>query len=286
MRNRPLLFCFTCDISKKKNLGADLAGRFFPSRCVLVYREKKREFTRSILGEPSWNWPKVNRGDEQIRWHDELLEAPLAEGASRGSNGLGNGHPLADRLGNWGLWIIYDNIHLPGFWTLLSPQVWNMASPPLQENLGVLLLLRIPYWFFSTTWSFLQVFHNLPLSTPFRHAHGAAWQVRLEQVVAMDVNFALLTRVWCVAELVEADHLHIHQVSLKSRKCCQFPVRQGIVEKETNDILWDFVKVLGLVDWLLFRQWRHSKNAFLCGFLDSYSWSWREDPIRRSTPGK
>ena len=66
--------------------------------------------------------------------------------------------------------------------------------------------------------------------------------------MAMDVNFALLTRVWCVAELVEADHLHIHQVSLKSRKCCQFPVRQGIVEKETNDILWDFVKVLG---WLI-----------------------------------
>ena len=37
-------------------------------------------------------------------------------------------------------------------------------------------------------------------------------QVRLEQVVAMDVNFTLLTRVWCVAELVEADHLHISQV--------------------------------------------------------------------------
>ncbi|CAL1146192.1 unnamed protein product, partial [Cladocopium goreaui] len=27
----------------------------------------------------------------------------------------------------------------------------------------------------------------------------------------MDVNFTLLTRVWCVAELVEADHLHISQ---------------------------------------------------------------------------
>ena len=74
------------------------------------------------------------------------------------------------------------------------------------------------------------------LSTPFRHAHGAAWQVRLEQVVAMDVNFALLTRVWCVAELVEADHLHIHQVSLKSTKCCHVPVKPGIVEKEICDI--------------------------------------------------
>ena len=76
-----------------------------------------------------------------------------------------------------------------------------------------------PSLILSTTWSVFQVSHNF--STPFRQAHGAAWQVRLEQVVAMDVNFALLTRVWCVAELVEADHLHIHQVSLKSRKCCQ-----------------------------------------------------------------
>ena len=73
------------------------------------------------------------------------------------------------------------------------------------------------------------------LSAPFCHAHGAAWQVRLEQVVAMDVNFALLTRVWCVAELVEADHLHIHQASLKSRKCCHFPVKPGIVEEEMYD---------------------------------------------------
>jgi hypothetical protein len=46
------------------------------------------------------------------------------------------------------------------------------------------------------------------MSTFFPHPQ----QVRLEQVVAMDVNFTLLTRVWCVAELVEADHLHISQV--------------------------------------------------------------------------
>ena len=91
--------------------------------------------------------------------------------------------------------------------------------------------------------------------------------------MAMDVNFALLTRVWCVAELVEADHLHIHQVSLKSRKCCQFPVRPGVVEKETNDILWDFFQVLRLVDRFWFRQLRHTKTVwhFLCGFLESYS---------------
>ena len=55
--------------------------------------------------------------------------------------------------------------------------------------------------------------------------------------MAMDVNFALLTRVWCVAELVEADHLHIHQVSLKSTKCCHVPVKPGIVEKEIYDIM-------------------------------------------------
>ena len=44
------------------------------------------------------------------------------------------------------------------------------------------------------------------------HIFSSPEQVRLEQVVAMDVNFTLLTRVWCVAELVEADHLHISQV--------------------------------------------------------------------------
>ena len=44
------------------------------------------------------------------------------------------------------------------------------------------------------------------------HIFSSPQQVRLEQVVAMDVNFTLLTRVWCVAELVEADHLHISQV--------------------------------------------------------------------------
>ncbi|CAE7350137.1 unnamed protein product [Symbiodinium sp. CCMP2456] len=35
--------------------------------------------------------------------------------------------------------------------------------------------------------------------------------VRLQQVVAMEVNFSLLTRVWCVAELVEANNLHLTQ---------------------------------------------------------------------------
>lgn len=49
-------------------------------------------------------------------------------------------------------------------------------------------------------------------------------QVRLAQVVAMDVDFSLLTRVWCVAELVEAKSLHLPQAikihSAASRKRC------------------------------------------------------------------
>ena len=108
---------------------------------------------------------------------------------------------------------------------------------------------------------------STPLRTPFRHAHGAAWQVRLEQVVAMDVNFALLTRVWCVAELVEADHLHIHQVSLKSRKCCQFPDQESW-RKRRKPILWDFFTNLRLVDRFWFQQLRHDKTVWH-SFADS-----------------
>ena len=85
--------------------------------------------------------------------------------------------------------------------------------------------------------------------------------------MAMDVNFALLTRVWCVAELVEADHLHIHQVSLKSTKCCHVPVKPGIVEKEIYDI-WDFFRVLLLVDRFWFRQFRHKNVRH--SFVDSW----------------
>ncbi|CAJ1365858.1 unnamed protein product [Effrenium voratum] len=54
--------------------------------------------------------------------------------------------------------------------------------------------------------------------------HRQNSQVRLEQVVAMEVDFTLLTRVWCVAELVEADRLHLHQAvkthSAASREKC------------------------------------------------------------------
>ena len=37
------------------------------------------------------------------------------------------------------------------------------------------------------------------------------FQVRLEQVVAMEPDFSLLTRIWCIAELVEARKLHLQQ---------------------------------------------------------------------------
>ena len=36
-------------------------------------------------------------------------------------------------------------------------------------------------------------------------------KVRLEQVIALETDFGLLTRVWCVAELVEANELHLQQ---------------------------------------------------------------------------
>eukprot|EP00439_Symbiodinium_sp_Y106_P030900 s444_g3.t1 len=49
-------------------------------------------------------------------------------------------------------------------------------------------------------------------------------QVRLEQVIALETDFALLTRVWCVAELVEANELHLQQAvkihSASSRDVC------------------------------------------------------------------
>lgn len=35
--------------------------------------------------------------------------------------------------------------------------------------------------------------------------------------MAIDVDFNLLTRVWCVAELVAARDLHLHQVGEASR---------------------------------------------------------------------
>ncbi|CAE7245713.1 Synaptotagmin-4 [Symbiodinium microadriaticum] len=49
-------------------------------------------------------------------------------------------------------------------------------------------------------------------------------QVRLEQVIALETDFGLLTRVWCVAELVEANELHLQQAvkihSASSRDVC------------------------------------------------------------------
>ena len=81
-------------------------------------------------------------------------------------------------------------------------------------------------------------------------------QVHLEQVVAMEVDFALLTRVWCVAELAEADKLHLHQSvkthSASSREKCvdkllqldvreaqaSFPADKDLVLSKIEDVTW------------------------------------------------
>mmetsp|Transcript_14295 Transcript_14295/g.34023 ORF Transcript_14295/g.34023 Transcript_14295/m.34023 type:complete len:142 (+) Transcript_14295:2-427(+) len=52
----------------------------------------------------------------------------------------------------------------------------------------------------------------------------AQGRVRLEQVVALETDFSLLTRVWCLAELVEAYEVHLPQAvkihSAASRDIC------------------------------------------------------------------
>eukprot|EP00439_Symbiodinium_sp_Y106_P025192 s5701_g3.t1 len=49
-------------------------------------------------------------------------------------------------------------------------------------------------------------------------------KARLEQVVALEADFSLLTRVWCLAELVEAHELHLPQAikihSVAARDLC------------------------------------------------------------------
>ena len=82
-------------------------------------------------------------------------------------------------------------------------------------------------------WSICKI-HN-----PSQHPHLSPQQVRLEQVVAMDVNFTLLTRVWCVAELVEADHLHISQVRLR-RASSLGP--WSLLPMNTYEPLWTYGK--------------------------------------------
>ncbi|CAE7829438.1 unnamed protein product, partial [Symbiodinium necroappetens] len=70
----------------------------------------------------------------------------------------------------------------------------------------------------------------------------------------MDVDFSLLTRVWCVAELVEAKSLHLPQAikihSAASRKRCldqllhldvrtaeaSFPADKELVLSKINDV--------------------------------------------------
>eukprot|EP00913_Durusdinium_trenchii_P014892 g13967.t1 len=62
--------------------------------------------------------------------------------------------------------------------------------------------LDVPYWICA-----LCVNQHAGICAP-RENHS---DVQLEQVVAIDVDFNLLTRVWCVAELVAARDLHLHQ---------------------------------------------------------------------------
>ncbi|CAK9013612.1 Synaptotagmin-4 [Durusdinium trenchii] len=54
----------------------------------------------------------------------------------------------------------------------------------------------------------MMIFLKRTLRQEARENHS---DVQLEQVVAIDVDFNLLTRVWCVAELVAARDLHLHQ---------------------------------------------------------------------------
>ncbi|CAK9027087.1 unnamed protein product [Durusdinium trenchii] len=56
----------------------------------------------------------------------------------------------------------------------------------------------------------MMIFLKRTLRQEARENHSDA-PVQLEQVVAIDVDFNLLTRVWCVAELVAARDLHLHQ---------------------------------------------------------------------------
>ncbi|CAE7872730.1 SYT4 [Symbiodinium necroappetens] len=85
----------------------------------------------------------------------------------------------------------------------------------------------------------------------YLRGHG---QARLEQVVALEQDFTLLTRVWCVAELVEAHELHLQQalkihssasrdqcldrlVSLDVRKAeASFPADKELVLGKITDV--------------------------------------------------
>jgi len=97
-------------------------------------------------------------------------------------------------------------------------------------------------------------------------------EVRLEQVVAMDVNFALLTRVWCVAELVEADHLHIHQAvkihSGASRDLCLERLASSDVRRAEASFPADKDLVLGKIEDV--EQFNHRLQDLMLHRLHSF----------------
>ncbi|CAE7866159.1 hypothetical protein AK812_SmicGene38019 [Symbiodinium microadriaticum] len=72
-----------------------------------------------------------------------------------------------------------------------------------------------------------------------RRALRTQTEVRLEQVIAMEVDFSLLARVWCVAELVEANELHLRQAvkmhSAASRdRCLETLLRIDVRDAEAS----------------------------------------------------
>ncbi|CAE8634973.1 unnamed protein product, partial [Polarella glacialis] len=75
---------------------------------------------------------------------------------------------------------------------------------------------------------------------------------RFGQVVAVDVNFELLGRVWCVAELVEAHRLHLPQVlmihSAASRERCLQKLRHLDVREAEASFAADKELILGKIE--------------------------------------
>ncbi|CAE7625670.1 PAO [Symbiodinium sp. CCMP2592] len=77
-------------------------------------------------------------------------------------------------------------------------------------------------------------------------------KARLEQVVALEVDFSLLTRVWCLAELVEAHELHLLQAikihSVAARDLCLHRLAQLDVRDAEASFPADKDLVLSKID--------------------------------------
>ena len=90
------------------------------------------------------------------------------------------------------------------------------ATPPATDSTGFAIApcrCSTPKHFTGDQ-SEMNKFDDMMAFLKQRHRQNAARhgsEIRLKQVVAMDIDFSLLSRVWCVAELVEADSLHLMQ---------------------------------------------------------------------------